>query len=376
MMKIIKPILIYTPVFLIVLLNVLKWHWPDYKLEIFFTLALFCLFLGIALLIFSHLKYKVKNNSVGATILSLLAMQNVSGIALIVVMGLAFSWLIEYIRELSEMDHIPHQSLEGAGFSLFLIFLIVSIVLLIEKEKLSKITFCDPVNPIKTKGLVITLSIFSALENFSELIETLTFDKKKFLAYFKIVQSYKSKENLDEMRKEFPLDSNGEKLYEFFRLLAKSQLYPALIAVVYHIPKLKQVWILLSDEAKAKTLPLFLMLCDKAIPGWDKIKIKEVPLRYKENVKHVSMVVNSIYYNLNEEKELGEQEITADITGGLASITAGIILACVRSKRRVQYLSQIDFKLKAINVNVASIPHLFDEMVEQIEVMKARENSI
>jgi len=86
-------------------------------------------------------------------------------------------------------------------------------------------------------------------------------------------------------------------------------------------------------------------------------------------VSGVMAEINRIYVTA-QEYGIPEDEVTCDITGGTASMSVGIVLACIRSKRRVQYLRQDTFALQPIDVTVRTIPGLLDELFEQLEMLR------
>ena len=55
---------------------------------------------------------------------------------------------------------------------------------------------------------------------------------------------------------------------------------------------------------------------------------------------YIRRLINCIYADAQKQK-LQESEVIADYTGATKGMTAGIILACTNSNRRLQYISQI-----------------------------------
>jgi CRISPR-associated protein (Cas_Cas02710) len=71
---------------------------------------------------------------------------------------------------------------------------------------------------------------------------------------------------------------------------------------------------------------------------------------------YIRRLVEAIYQEAQMQYSLGEREIIADYTGGTKSMTAGVILACAKPTRRLQYwLSDYDENLQPVNSQMMEV---------------------
>ena len=303
--------------------------------------------------------------------ISLLTMQKVAGFSLVIVAILAFTWLIDYIREIPVLGRSPQELFAGAVFSISLLFIVLGIVVFIEKQKLNKLKIPFQDIPQKTKGLILSLSVFGKQDIFTEIIYNIKLLKReaeKIGEIFQIILNCKTGEEIERVEELLKSKSFGEQTIKWFKLIASTPLYPPLLAIKHHSENLRYLWVLVTPEARKTSVEIFTKLVHTLFKG---IKIKQKDIDDPDNVNAICTKVDEIYIEAQDSYGLGEDEVTSDITSGPASATAGIILACVRSKRQVQYLGRRSMNLQAIEVNVRGIPHLFDELIEQIELMRA-----
>ncbi|MFN3422876.1 MAG: hypothetical protein ACK40X_14280, partial [Armatimonadota bacterium] len=146
--------------------------------------------------------------------------------------------------------------------------------------------------------------------------------------------------------------------------LADTPIIAALRAVAFHSDKLEHVWAMVSDEAK-DSFQVFEAVLKKAFP---KVKCHQIPLKDANDPIAIKDAVNSAYQQAIQFG-LSEEQVTTDITGGSAIMSVGGALACVRSKRRLQYLRQDNFQFIAVPVTIASLKEAIDELLEQLPMV-------
>lgn len=115
--------------------------------------------------------------------------------------------------------------------------------------------------------------------------------------------------------------------------IEKSNLYPQIRAIEYHRSTLREVWLICSEESYATGHLLKEYI--RVVHGPDKITVNH----------HPSFIVNPYFddqlcrvadniYNLSDIKT---KAMIADITGGLATMSVSLAMACVAPGRRMQY---------------------------------------
>jgi len=373
--KIIQQILVILPVLILVIAIVSKWSFPNSYKVLIKILAVVCWSAAIILFLIAKYKYKSRAHSLGATFINLMIMKEGAGFFLIVASILSFSFLVNYIQALANADLIPYESIIGAIFSIGLLSFVVTILNFIEEQKLARTKIPENEKPVPTPGLILTLSILRQDEGFHKFVENLERLKISPIEFKRIFSKI---EGLDKSKREGELEllfanhKDRADDFQFYKYLSDSSLFPMIKAITHHREKLSKVWVLLTEEAKETSWDVFKKLIEKFYRDI-KDNLIEKNIKDADDIHEISRCIDNIYLDAAKEFKFDEQEITADITGGTSSVSVGIILACVRSKRRVQYLSQINSQLQKIDVNVHSIPHLFDEMIKQVELIQKKE---
>ena len=117
--------------------------------------------------------------------------------------------------------------------------------------------------------------------------------------------------------------------------ILKSNLGPFYVAVEYHCDSLKKCWLTTTPETAAAYevgAGLVKLICgDRAVS-------ERNDLPDANNVSDIALRVRNLY-----EAKLGSlrpHDVIVDITGGTATMSAGVILASLSEDRRVQYLRQ------------------------------------
>ncbi|MFZ5518637.1 MAG: hypothetical protein ACOY90_18555 [Candidatus Zhuqueibacterota bacterium] len=371
MNKFINKALIFFPFFIVCVVSYLKWVLANKSILIFLVASGICFILGSFLVLYSRLKYKAEIKSLGATMLSILTMQKIAGFSLVIVAIVAFTWLMDYVREFPALEQSPNFLLAGAIFSFSLMFIVLGVVNFTEKQKIEQLISPNQGVPRKTKGLVLSLSVLSKKEKINKFIRLINSEKvilSKVRAILQEILKYTTPEKRLDMNSILKPEIYTLKAIEAFRLLMETPLYPPLLAMEHHRNNLEQIWVLLTSEAEETSLQPFETIINFL---YKKIKITKVEINDPDDVNRICKTVDDIYIRAKSLSNLDEEDITADITSGPATATAGIVLACVRSKRQVQYLGRRSMNLQSIEVNVRSIPNLFDELMEQIRIYQA-----
>lgn len=365
MRRIAVQALVFLPFLLICCVIFLKLFYTA-KMGIIFTVAgTICFFIGVALIIYARLHYKTQISSLGATIYSLLSMQKVAGFSLIIVAMLAFTWLIDYLREIPKIGEKPVDLITGAFFSIALLIIAGGIVLFTEKRKLEP---SPPGSPRKTRGLIIALSLLRKQhqELLTSNIDAIKRNNTNIRAIFEKVLKLTDSQEIQRIEQSLRTEQFSDDAIEAYKIIASTELYPPLLAIEHHSQKLKQVWVLLTAEAKTSTYPIFQDLI-KCLYG--KIRYKPIPLSDPDDIHDICAMVDKIFYNVRRQLKYTDADITADITSGPATASAGIILACVHSDRQMEYLGRRSQNLQTITVTVRHIPHLFDELMKRLDVI-------
>ncbi|MEM9758090.1 MAG: hypothetical protein AAF933_02595 [Pseudomonadota bacterium] len=131
----------------------------------------------------------------------------------------------------------------------------------------------------------------------------------------------------------------------FWTAYRKRQLYatnwgPLCAAVEMHAGTLEQVWIIHSNESATGLDAVSALV--RAIVGRpvvvhrDELLVKDV-----NDVSEIVGIVNQIYATLQRlPGKLTTMDVIADITGGTAAMSAGMVLATLDDQRPIEYLRQ------------------------------------
>jgi hypothetical protein len=78
--------------------------------------------------------------------------------------------------------------------------------------------------------------------------------------------------------------------------------------------------------------------------------------RWAQDPNYIRRLVEAIYQEAQMQYGLSEREMIADYTGGTKSMTAGVILACAKPTRRLQYwLSDYDENRQPVNSQMMEV---------------------
>ncbi len=277
----------------------------------------------------------------------------------------AFYWLVDFLREMNWF---------GSLFSFSLLWATLSTVVFWETQQ-SESFVSPPGLPLKTRGLIISLSglappVKADVDKRIQSIRDAGIGPEELRRKLGAAISLKvaGKTDRDELNTLLDPkgDSSGKVILDLLEPLLKIPLYTPLAAIGHHFERLEKTWVLRTARAKQEAWETFEQLISLFFP---EKQPEPVDVRDPNNVAEVSSTVNAIYGDA-QRAGIPEGDVTADITGGTASMSAGIILACVRSKRRVQYLRQDNFTLQPVDVTVRTIPWLVEEFIEQLELIR------
>lgn len=133
---------------------------------------------------------------------------------------------------------------------------------------------------------------------------------------------------------------------------------PAKLAIEHHWNQgngdLAHCWMICTEKSLPVAEKLVNYFVDQGIPrrffhygkGYELVDVEQpektlslfLEPQYENDPTYIRRIVDSVYQDGEERHRLMESEIIADYTGGTKSATAGIVLACTKPGRRLQYL--------------------------------------
>lgn len=173
------------------------------------------------------------------------------------------------------------------------------------------------------------------------------------------------KRKLEERSIQCPQESRP--LWQGVAAAATSPVFPALRAIRYHSPK--DLWAIVPEDAKYNFQAL--QACVEIF--FPKVHLHKIDLSNANDPGIIQQVVNQAYRDA-AAKGYSEDRITTDITGGGTMMGVGGALACVRRRRRVQFLRQDNFKFITVPVTVNNIREAIIEFIEQLPPFLQRPN--
>ncbi|PZO42002.1 MAG: CRISPR-associated protein [Phormidesmis priestleyi] len=147
----------------------------------------------------------------------------------------------------------------------------------------------------------------------------------------------------------------------------KMQDSPAEIAIRHHLQNntLKVCWIICTHQSREAARAMVDRLKRSGAEAvrfyYDSDPIEDVELRDRslsllvpdnqvDDPNHIRKLVEGIYADVRRIG-LDESEVIADYTGGTKGMTAGLLLACTKPERPLQYLSQVNYpQIMAVQV--------------------------
>lgn len=107
-------------------------------------------------------------------------------------------------------------------------------------------------------------------------------------------------------------------------------------AVEYHAKSLRHCWLVCTAQVRAD-FPHAESLIARLAP---EVKSHQVDLADQNSIYLVQRTIAEVYNSRAPQQGLTPDQIVADITSGLSSMTGGIVLATLDADRAIQYLRQ------------------------------------
>ena len=123
------------------------------------------------------------------------------------------------------------------------------------------------------------------------------------------------------------------------RCLYQTSWGPLAAAVDLHQERLRHVWLLCTPQVHHDVPLIRKWIGFLATANPVGVEVHEVQLADRNSVHDAREAIHGIYRSL-EAVGLRDNQVMADMTGGTAAMTAGMILATLDDQRQVEYLSQ------------------------------------
>ena len=356
--------------------------------EIYLSCAVLCSFLGVILFLLH--RNKKKSKSIGQAIITLIALKDKSLIPILFAAFVSSGWLVDFARDLQMTKTNNLSSLLGVFAFASLLWLCICVIIFIDyKNTQNKLPNTITDIPIRTKGLIISLSPLrkEIIDELNNYLDRINIPAEEARRAFNKTMELKSNGKLDgngvdvenQIEKaifdiNLVLEECRSEFIKMLALLSKSRLYTPLLALNHHQTMIQNVWLLVSKLAEETTEKIF----DKIVQFFygdifpKHVKIDKERIPNPNDLESITKIIDTIYVRA-ETHGLEENEVTSDITGGTASMSAGIILACVRTKRKVEYLRQDNFRLQKIIVTARNIPGVIEELIDQFEMIRSED---
>jgi hypothetical protein len=260
---------------------------------------------------------------------------------------------------------------------IFLLFFVVGIVAFADLQ-IPTPTLSSEL--VQTPGLILFASRFreDLFNQFSNCIEKSPNDLnvwRKIIKeignfYTEVAQSLKTPVVLEKVAQEVSKKVNDKlktapddekRIWECVSLIIQTPLIVALRAIEFHLDVLEHIWVVVTQEGQYYYDALNIII--KKV--FNNLKIYKKQLNEPYDINAIQSIVNTIYAEANS-KGLTEDKVTVDITGGTALMSVGGVLACVRSRRRVEYLRQDNFKFASIPVTILNVKDALTEFFDQV----------
>lgn len=118
-------------------------------------------------------------------------------------------------------------------------------------------------------------------------------------------------------------------------------------AIEYHLDKLKSVYVFTSKQT-TKLMPLFTETIKRLFPSIEVVEYKPGGIEFQD-IKEVFESVEELYRNL-KAKNIKEESILVDITGGQATNSIAAAIATLAIGRKFQYVSTRDKKIYCYDI--------------------------
>ncbi len=211
--------------------------------------------------------------------------------------------------------------IEEYGYSLILIFLMLSIVAIL----IAGVFVWSIVDSHKMDKLKAEASSEGLSKSYKGLILTLS----------RISKDDKNK-ILDRIR----ADPKSEALF------AERGVGMGFRAIRHHSGALEHCWLLCTKEAKDS----YDVMYDYIKKNTNNAGIHKIDLEYPEDIETISSAINWIYMDAHR-KHLNDSDIIADLTGGTKVISCAMAFACLPPEKNMEYVKQEDKSLIEITTN-------------------------
>jgi hypothetical protein len=123
-----------------------------------------------------------------------------------------------------------------------------------------------------------------------------------------------------------------------FRLRAfETNWGPAIVAVEHHRSKLKHCWISCTPQVPQSNYDLVQQVIASIASA---VECHLVKLNDPNSILEIQQTIKKVYAVELSAADLAPSDVIADITGGLSTITGGIVLATLDHDRPIEYLAQ------------------------------------
>ena len=112
---------------------------------------------------------------------------------------------------------------------------------------------------------------------------------------------------------------------------------PEIVAIEHHLGRLQHCWIACTPQVPEAHYILMKRVIGAMAPG---VECHVVKLSDPNSVLDVQKAIERVYSVEAEDAHLSPRDVISDITGGLSTITAGIVLATLDEERPIEYLTQ------------------------------------
>ncbi|WP_297455937.1 hypothetical protein [Persephonella sp.] len=145
-------------------------------------------------------------------------------------------------------------------------------------------------------------------------------------------------------------DTSQIRSFEDFKNIRTSWQMPV-IAIKYHLPELKNVYVILSSRSKNQ-FKNFVFLIKKLFPEQN---LNIVPIGLDKNIDFENMeelkeIIEQTYDLIKRKYKAKDKEIIIDITGGQKLVSIVGALQTLIKDREFQYVSTSDYSVKSFDI--------------------------
>jgi len=351
-----RRIIAWSPAVFVFIWMLARWQIPK-LIWLWFPIPFIAFVIGAAMLFIKMRREKTRRHEMASAFARVFASLVATEASLSIPLLLTAVVLIGALGNLVESSDV---SLLGSVLA-WLIFTAFMTLLL---EPSPSVNASQIGSPTQTRGLILFLSRKpggpEGQERWRRLVEeTQRLNSNNVPTWEKLKDLNKVIRQRREMGRNVPPPK------DWMEALADTPLAPPFYAIAYHYQKLEHLWIVVTEQTKGDELSLFREICRRLNAEF---QIHELELKNSDDLPSIQQVVNAAYKQA-ESLGLPENEVTTDITSGSSLMSAGSVLACVRSQRRVQYLNQTTYELQEVPVGVENVAEAIQEFLEQLPML-------